>query len=143
MSGNDWFIIKDIDGFINSTRALVFNSFGQQQDSIKETDPLLLQIDDKDSDELNKMLSFDESAIIVKDLLKKQKHKSSKKNRYILNDDIFMNIIHSLNDRMVSNMLNSLVNKGLVETAYDSESDDFVFWIKDDVKNKIEKPEAD
>ena len=41
-----------------------------------------------------------------------------------------------------SKILNGLVNKGLVETAYDSESNDFIFWVKDDNK-KEEKPETD
>jgi hypothetical protein len=42
---------------------------------------------------------------------------------------------------MVSNILNSLVNKGLVETAYDAEANDFIFWVSDE--NKKENPETD
>lgn len=141
-TNDEWFIIKDLEGFINSTRALIFNTFGKQQSAI-ESDPIVLKIDKEDIDELNKVLSFDESFIIIKGYLKKQQNKISKNIRYIINDKIFIEMIESLNDRMVSNMLNSLVNKGLVETAYDSESDDFIFWIKDDVKKQIEKPEAD
>ena len=49
-----------------------------------------------------------------------------------MNDKMFLAIIESLNERMVSNLLNSLVNKGLVETAYDDEDDDFIFWVKED-----------
>lgn len=41
-------------------------------------------------------------------------------------------MIETFNSRMVSNMLNNLVNKGVLETAYDSESDDFIFWTKND-----------
>jgi len=51
-----------------------------------------------------------------------------------MNNSMFLSIIESLNDRMVSNLLNSLVNRGLVETAYDAEENDFVFWVKDDIK---------
>jgi hypothetical protein len=36
---------------------------------------------------------------------------------------------------MTSNLLNGLVNRGLVETAYDDEAEDFVFWVKEN-KNK-------
>lgn len=46
-----------------------------------------------------------------------------------------MLIITALNDRLVSNILNSLVNKGLIETAYDDSRNDFVFWVKDNDKN--------
>lgn len=138
---DEWFIVKDVDGLINSSRALVFNSFGQHNEK-KDTDVLDLKIDDHDKEELDKVLSFDESKIIVIDILKKQRNKKDSKIRYLLNDDLFAKIIESLNDRMVSNILNSLVNKGLVETAYDAEANDFVFWIKTS-ENEIESPETD
>jgi hypothetical protein len=41
---------------------------------------------------------------------------------------------------MVSNIISGLVQKGLVETAFDEEANDFVFWVK---KNEEEKPETD
>jgi len=31
----------------------------------------------------------------------------------------------------------------LVETAFDDEANDFVFWVKEDDKNSEEKPETD
>jgi hypothetical protein len=130
---NDWFIVKDLDGLINSARILVFNNFGKNNTS---PDPLSMKIDDTDKEELDQLLSFDESKAIVTSLLKRQNHKIKKKIRYLLNDNIFLEIISSLNDRMVSNVLGGLVKKGLVETAYDSESNDFVFWIKNDEPNK-------
>jgi hypothetical protein len=37
---------------------------------------------------------------------------------------------------MISNILNSLVNKGMIETAFDNKSNDFVFWIKDSKNNE-------
>jgi hypothetical protein len=140
MSKNDdsWFVVKDLDGLTNSSRVLVFNNFGKNND---DTDPLATTIDETDQEELDKLLSFEESKIIVKDLLKKQNHKTKKIVRYLLNDSIFLEIISSLNDRMVSNILGGLVKKGLVETAYDSESNDFIFWIKDDESDN--SPETD
>lgn len=139
---DDWFIIKDFEGFIESTRALVFNSFGNDKDKT-DKDDFIMSVSDKDKEELDKILSYDESFTIIIGFLKKEKHKTSNKIRYLVNDSSFMNIIYSLNDRMTSNILNGLVNKGLVETAYDSESNDFIFWVKDDNKNKKEKPETD
>lgn len=121
------FIVRDLDGFIDSARILVFNNFGKSNQESSEID---YQIDNSEKPELDKVLSFDESAVICKQILKKQINKKNKNVRYLVNDNIFLLIIQSLNDRMVSNVLNSLVNKGLVESAYDSESNDFVFWIK-------------
>lgn len=125
---NDWFIVKDLNGFIDSARIIVFNHFGNQSD---DSDSLSITIDETEKEELNSLLSFNESETIVLGLLKKQKHKTIKsKFRYICNEKIFMDIIISLNDRIVSNVLNNLVNKGLVDVGYDEKTNDFVFWVK-------------
>ena len=134
----EWFIINDIDDLTNSVRALVFNNFGKSTEpevQDKEDDVvnnLLFELDPNDQKELDSVLSYSESLIIVKQHIKKQIHKKTDKIRYIMNSDMFLKIIKSLNDRMVSNLLNSLVNRGLVETAYDDEDDDFIFWVKED-----------
>ena len=134
----EWFIINDIDDLTNSVRALVFNNFGKSTEpevQDKEDDVvnnLLFELDPNDQKELDSVLSYSESLIIVKQHIKKHIHKKTDKIRYIMNNDMFLKIIQSLNDRMVSNLLNSLVNRGLVETAYDDEDDDFIFWVKED-----------
>lgn len=140
----DWFIIKDITDFTDKARAIVFNNFGKWSET--ESNELIIDnIEKTDEEELNQVLSHQESLVIIKQLLKKQKNSKTKKIRYILNDTIFADIVHHLNDRMVSNILNSLVQKGLVESAFDNESNDFVFWIKEkeNEKDQDEKPETD
>jgi hypothetical protein len=138
-NNDDWFIIKDFQGFIEATRALVFNSFGSEQGD-KNKDDFMMSVTNKDKQELDNILSYDESLTIVVGFLKKEKNKTTSKIRYLVNDDAYMKIIYALNDRMTSNILNGLVNKGIVETAYDDESNDFVFWIKD---NDNQKPKTD
>lgn len=137
-----WYIIDDLDGFVNKIRIMIFNKFGSIDEEDKSAvDYLIDEIAEEDKEELDKVLSYKESLTIVKNLVRKQKNKkNSKKIRYILDDKIFTDILYSLNDRMVSNILLSLVNKGIVETSYDNETNDFVFWIKDE---KSEKPETD
>jgi Tfp pilus assembly pilus retraction ATPase PilT len=125
--------------FVNQTRILVFNSFGSTKPE-NDMDALMDSLKPEDQDELDNILSYDESVVMTKDLAKKQKNKKTKKIRYLITDDIYHNIIKSFNDRMVSNLLNSLVNKGLVETAFDEKTNDFMFWIKDENK---ELPETD
>ena len=137
----EWFIINDIDDLTNSVRALVFNNFGKSTEpevQDKEDDVvnnLLFELDPNDQKELDSVLSYSESLIIVKQHIKKQIHKKTDKIRYVMNDKMFLTIIESLNDRMTSNLLNSLVNRGLIETAYDDKSQDFIFWVKEN-KNK-------
>jgi hypothetical protein len=133
-TNDDWFVIKDLDGFINSTRRLVFNNYGGDA---KDTNSLIGQLSENEEEELDRILSYDESYIIIKSIAKTQKNKNTKEKRLIINDLQFEEIVFALNDRMTSNILNGLVNRGLVETAYDEEQDDFIFWIKE--KDEKEK----
>lgn len=138
---SDWFIIKDLTEFTDKARAIVYNNFGSWDDK-SEIDVMIDTIKDGEQEELDRLLSHSEALVIVKQTAKKQHHKHSKKVRYILSDELFVSIIENLNSRLISNVLNSLVQKGLVESGYDNETNDFVFWVKKD-ENKEEKPETD
>jgi predicted transcriptional regulator len=138
---NRWYEIKDVEGFVKSTRILVFNNFGKN----KTDDPIDMLIDNvkpEEQDEFDQVLSQSESLAIAFNILRKQTNDITKKTRYLISDNKFMELVQLLSDRMVSNILNSLVNKGILDTAFDNESQDFVFWIKDNDKNK-EIPETD
>ena len=139
MSDKEWFAVKDVDGLVTSARTLVYNNFGdwKSKDEQDIVDSMILKPDNED--EFDQLLTQEESMVIVQSLLKRQRHKTTKKVRYLISDSLFYDILQQLNDRLVSNTIASLVQKGLVETAYDSEIDDFVFWVD---KNK-EQPETD
>ena len=138
MSSTDdtWFVIKDFDRFVESTRSLVFNNFGKSDK--EDTDIIDFAISSEEKQEIDRILSFHESEVICRELLKKQKNKKNNSIRHLVNDTIFLSVVESLNDRMISNILSGLVNKGLVDTAYDSQSNDFVFWVKEDDTKKPE-----
>ena len=138
----EWYAVKDLKDFIESSRSLVYNNFGSNADSTDSIDTMLsITVKEEDKKELDNILSYEESSIIIKDILKKEVNKKTKKYRYVMTEEMFKSIIECLNDRMVSNILNGLVNKGLLETGYDEDSDDFIFWIKDE--NKTEKRKTD
>jgi hypothetical protein len=133
---NDEFIVKDIEYFVNYSRVLLFNLFGKDNNSeIDDINKDITDLSEEEKKELDTILSYDESLVIIQSIAKEQKHKITKKSRYIITDELFLQIIEALNDRMTSNLLNGLVNRGLVETAYDDEAEDFVFWVKEN-KNK-------
>jgi hypothetical protein len=136
---NEWFVINDLNEFTDKTRIIVYNNFGKWESNnpINETMDL---IEESDTNDMNKVLSHEESLTIVKQVVKKQKHKKSDRVRYILNETLFAKIVQDLNARMVSNVLNELVKKGIIESGFDNKSNDFVFWIK---KDNNETPEAD
>ena len=140
MSDKEWFAVKDVDGLVTSARTLVYNNFGdwKSKDEQDIVDSMILKPDNED--EFDQLLTQEESIVIVQSLLKRQRHKTTKKVRYLISDSLFYDILQQLNDRLVSNTIASLVQKGLVESAYDSDIDDFVFWVK---QNDSEKPETD
>ena len=132
---NGWFVIKNFPEFVEASRKLVFNNFGSKSENDSDVETLLVDLSVEDKKELDSVLSYSESASIVKSFIKKQKNKKTKESRYLIDEKSYMLIITALNDRLVSNILNSLVNKGLIETAYDDSRNDFVFWVKDNDKN--------
>ena len=142
MTDSDWYDVKDIDQFVKSARSIIYNNFGswdkkQGNSEVDIIDDMITK--PSDEEEFNQLLTQEESIVIIKPLFKKQKNKRTSKIRYLISDDIFLNMLQQLNDRMVSNTISSLVQKGLVESAYDDEIDDFVFWVDKDK----EKPETD
>jgi hypothetical protein len=132
---NNWYIINDLNDFTNKIRYIVYNNFGNQETETNNKNIFSEKISSVEEDELNNILSFKESLLIVKSLIKKQKNKKTLKTRLILNEENFENIVKDLNIRMVSNILNSLVKKGLMESGFDNEVNDFVFWVKEDEKS--------
>lgn len=143
MSESKWFVIPNLSEFTDKARAIVYNNFGVWQNK-SDLDVVIDDVVENEKEEFNKILSHQESLVIVKENIKKERNKITKKTRYILNDEMFADIVHKLNDRMVSNIISGLVQKGLVETAFDNEVNDFVFWVKNDEnENEKEKPETD
>lgn len=131
---NDWFIIKDITSFIDTTRILVFLNFNSEEAT---TEPISIdELSESDKEELNRLLSYDEALLVAQPHLTKQKNKKTKEYRYILSENSYLDIVTDMNSRMISNIMTQLVNKGLVETAFDDKSNDFIFWVKDEYKQQ-------
>lgn len=128
---NEVFIIDDLPKFIESTRVLVFNTFGETEEGIDELSFLLSELDKEEVAELNETLTQQECEIISKDFIRKDTNKKTKKIRFTISTKKYMAMIESFNSRMISNMLNNMVNRDLLETAYDVDANDFVFWVKD------------
>jgi hypothetical protein len=137
MDERNWYKIKDLDGFINHARELVFKSFGEvneiADDDLTHT---LTELAPKDKEELNRILTYDECVVIARNHIKIKVSKKTKRESYFVNDMILSEILESFNSRMVSNILAKLVNDGLIDTAFDNEKNDFIFWVVDKDNNK-------
>lgn len=139
---DSWFIIKNLQDFVDGTRILVFINFGNQNEETELQYTSMDQLNESDREELNQVLSHDETLTIIKSHITKQKNKKKKRTRYILSESDYSRIVEDLNQRLVSNLMIRLVNKGLVETAFDNEANDFVFWVNNN-DDKKENPETD
>lgn len=143
MSNKDWYVVKDLETFVDKTRALVFNSFGKDENRSWEEIGLDVVMENERC-EFDKILPHNESILIAKEILRKQTNKKTASIRYLVSDKIYTELINSLNERMIGNILNGLVNKGLVDVAFDEESNDFLFWCAEEHdKTKNKKPETD
>ena len=70
----------------------------------------------------------------------KKKDDDQKTSFFVIREDDYDDFLIQLNHRMISNMIKDLVKRGALESAFDDEIDDFVFWVK---KNDGENGEQD
>lgn len=129
MAYSNWYDITDLDLFIESTRVLVYSIFGQTNNDAINID--IKNLNESEKEEMNKCLSNEESMIIAKEFLVIDKNTKT----YKISDKRYKKFIDALNARLVSNMLQKLSRDGLLESAFDEESNDFIFWVKEDEKN--------
>lgn len=130
-----YYVISDIKNFVDETRKIVFGGFGQDVDK-DNLDGIIAELTEKDIEDLNRTLTQEECMAIVHTYIKPKKTKSGKI-KYLMSDKVFTQIIEDFNSRLVSNLLQQLVAKGLIESSYSVEDNDFIFWLKEDNDNEI------
>ena len=140
---NERYVIDDLDIFVEESRILVYNLFGEGDvEDPTELDALISA--PADMSELDQLLSSSEAKTIVLEWVTKQTNRRTQKVRYVIDEADYMGCLEKLNERIVSNVVASLVSKGLVEMAFDTEENDFVFWVADDDDREAKQnPESD
>jgi len=144
--GEGWMEIVNIDKLVDFSRRVIFYNFDEDNDDLDDEDFMkkIEKIESKDSAEMNKVLPRDEVKAIFLDLIVKKRNKNTKKVALFIKEEDYEEVLAQLNQRMVSNIVKGLVSKGLVESAFDSEKNDFVFWVRTDYDDrKRENPETD
>jgi hypothetical protein len=141
-----WMEIVNIDKLVDFSRRVIFYNFDEANDDLDDEDFMkkIEKIESKDSTEMDKVLPRDEVKAIFSDLVFKRKNKNTKKVALFIKEEDYEEVLAQLNQRMVSNIVKGLVSRGLVESAFDSEKNDFVFWVRTDYDDrKRENPETD
>jgi tRNA C32,U32 (ribose-2'-O)-methylase TrmJ len=139
----EWFAIVNLESFVDSTRVLVYELFGNQdkeeKENVAKTNTDYEKLTNIEKKEINECLTHQESLLISKDFITEKESKKLKKKKYIISDKDYLSFLESLNARLVSNMLSKMVKQDLLDTAFDEESNDFVFWLKEEENNEKDK----
>jgi len=134
-NNGDWLEISDLDKFTDYIRNIVYISFkdeGSDEEYYEiDINKGFENLTDEEEAELESVLDKKECINIIKETSRKIKNKRTKKIKYLMDDKILYDIIENINQRMVSNIISNLVKKGLLESAFDEEKNDFIFWKKE------------
>ena len=134
MGQEEWLEIVNLDKLVDFSRKVIFYNFDESNDDLNDQDFMdkIEKIEHTECEELEKLLPKDEVKAIFSDLVVKKRNKNTKKVALFIKEEDYEEVLARLNQRMVSNIVKGLVSRGLVESAFDSEKNDFVFWIKKD-----------
>ena len=160
MSSPDWYFITRFEEFIDHSRGLIFDLFLEStkekpseeevvvsySSSNDDIGKILSCFEEDEPEQLALYLTHSEAVVISKRFATLKMDKKTQKEKYVISDQLFLEMLECFNSRLISNLLNSLVNAGLLESAFDSTLNDFVFWATTDFGKrhaKKEKPETD
>jgi hypothetical protein len=138
--------ISNVDKLVNFSRRLIYYNFDDESEKLSDADffDQVQKIKQEDMPEMDKYLPFDEAKNIMKSLLIKRRHKKTKIPKLFMKESDYDEVLVQLNKRLVSNIVRGLVNKGVVESAFDDEKNDFIFWVKDKYNEyDDQQPETD
>jgi len=145
---NNWLEVINVDKLINFSRKIVYYNFDETTENLDDKDFFdaidKIDIKSKASQEMNKLLPIKECRNMFLPLCIKKDDEDQKTPFFVIKEDDYDDFLVQLNHRMISNMIKNLVKRGALESAFDDELDDFVFWVKKDNGEQDEqRPETD
>lgn len=136
-----WLEVINLEKLVKFSRKIIFYNFDDRNKNLDD-ETFIQKIDSlsngQDDKEIEKVLPYQESEAIFAEFLKSKINPNSKQKALFLKEKDYNTILEHLSERMVSNIVRGLVNKGLVESAFDNEKNDFVFWVKGNEKKEKE-----
>jgi hypothetical protein len=123
-----WYEITNMEEFVSSLRIIILDSFYENEFKNAAISNFTNLIKTK-KDDIEKSLTIQETHSIIKPMLKKIKTKGAEE--YNISRKDFKKTLNDLNKRVVSNILISLAAEGLIESGFDEEKNDFIFWMKE------------
>lgn len=77
------------------------------------------------NDDLDKICTLNQ----VKSFIEENNNGTDEKDRYIINDDLFVAIFDNVRNLIYQSAMSKLAAKGLVECAWDDEKEQMIFWV--------------
>jgi hypothetical protein len=139
---NGWLEVVNLEKLAKFSRKVIYYNFDESNSKLND-ESFMEKIEnisnEKDDEEMERLLPYKEIEAIFGEFLQRKKSKETKKKAWFLKEKDYNIILEQLSERMVSNIVRGLVNRGLVESAFDSEKNDFVFWVKGNEDKRKEK----
>lgn len=119
--------ILNIDEFVDGSRTLIYSTFLQKKPDLEKLNLKIDQLSEAEQKEIEECLTHRECLLMLEPYIK------TKNGIQMISEKKYIDYLTDLNGRMVSNILKNLASKGYIETAFDDEINDFVFWTKEDI----------
>lgn len=128
----EWLEISNLDKLVNFSRKIIYSNLGEQYADLTNEDFLNMveNMNSESMNELDRILPMDEAKNIFKPFVKTKKNKKTFETKLLIMESDYDIVLQQISSRMISNIVRGLVKKGLVESAFDEEKNDFVFWLK-------------
>jgi len=128
--------ITDIDEFVKSLRSIILENFYEEEDKKKSTSEFDSLMKSKRK-KIEEKLTIQEAENIIRPMLKTVVNNIGEIEHTISHKG-FKKMLDELNKRVISNILIELSAEGLIESGFDEEKNDFIFWIpnKEDSENQ-------
>ncbi len=140
---DSWMEVLNLNKLADFSRRVVYSNFDEDNDKYSDEEFLdivgEMKLNKENREELEQLLPIKETTLILKSLCVVKNRK--KKTVYLIKEVDYDEFLVQLSQRMISNIVLGLVKKDLVETAWDDEKNDFIFWVKkidNDENNKTD-----
>jgi len=139
MRKDGWLEISNSKKLINFSRKLVYYNFDDET-ALMDDETFLDKIDNIQNDydpEMDVLLPFEECELIFTSFT------FIDNNLLYITDDDYDTFLMQMNRRMISNIVQGLVKKGVLHTAFDNEKNDFIFWVKTEEEMEAEDEDSE
>jgi hypothetical protein len=129
----EWLEISDQNKVIEWSRRFVYTTFGCNDDEKFDIEEIMKEmdaLDDEHIQEMDRIIPLVDTKNIMSQFLKKRRNKTTGRIGLFIKENDYQIFLTELNHRMVSNTVSGLVAKGLLESAFDNDKNEFVFWVK-------------